>query len=124
MRAGAVTPATRGSVRRGGWGRGCALNEGRGCNPGDTRPTGRDQLVRLMALNEGRGCNPGDTEERPALAAALTERSMRAGAVTPATPPVMPWTSTVRVPLNEGRGCNPGDTSAHLTSSGMSSGAQ
>ena len=59
MRAGAVTPATPGS-RLKMEDLGHSLNEGRGCNPGDT------------AVSDG--------EQHPAA-----PRSMRAGAVTPAT---------------------------------------
>ena len=41
-------------------GRGKALNEGRGANPGDTlsKPT---TMLLATTLNEGRGANPGDT---------------------------------------------------------------
>ena len=38
-----------------------SLNEGRGSNPGDTRPRWRRTLERHTSLNEGRGSNPGDT---------------------------------------------------------------
>ena len=36
-------------------------------------------------LNEGRGCNPGDTGYAETVTAPAGDRSMRAGAVTPAT---------------------------------------
>ena len=59
MRAGAVTPATLGRSHR------------------DHTP--------VVALNEGRGCNPGDTGRGTVTPRQRRQRSMRAGAVTPAT---------------------------------------
>ncbi len=56
-----------------------ALNEGRGVNPGDTRPDGGAQ-GRPGALNEGRGVNPGDTRRRVDPGAHRLERSTKAGA--------------------------------------------
>ena len=108
MRAGAVTPATPGN-------RECCrrshrtLNEGRGCNPGDT---GRNyqHLPGGRPLNEGRGCNPGDTRCGWYRTVPDQERSMRAGAVTPATHAAPGHGPYRRPTLNEGRGCNPGDT--------------
>ena len=60
------------------------LNEGRGVNPGDTRPA-RQAGPSLATLNEGRGVNPGDTRAPQ-------------------------WIAGPPEPLNEGRGVNPGDT--------------
>ena len=69
-----------------------ALNEGRGINPGDTRPSGGKFNVRCSdSLNEGRGINPGDTRSEPRRLTLLSDR-----------------------PLNEGRGINPGDTGQNL----------
>ena len=84
MRAGAVTPATLAdsgrSVYDSGW---------RSMRAGAVTPATHDPVPhaqpQLGTLNEGRGCNPGDTGGEQHM---LTrhQRSMRAGAVTPATP--------------------------------------
>ena len=84
MRAGAVTPATR-RIRHGRTIAGHALNEGRGCNPGDTGGGGGTRGPSI-----GRSMRAGAvTPATPAEAAEqlyYDGRSMRAGAVTPATP--------------------------------------
>ena len=61
------------------------LNEGRGLDPGNTRPRG-PASTRPAPLNEGRGLDPGNTPSS-------TRSSPRSG------------------PLNEGRGLDPGNTS-------------
>ena len=68
----------------------CALNEGRGVNPGDTSTATAPSPGPRRSLNEGRGVNPGDTH-RPRDRPARTDSTA----------------------LNEGRGVNPGDTLAH-----------
>ena len=70
---------------RGGTVGGRALNEGRGANPGDTRPPPAAQ-PRQDALNEGRGANPGDTRQVGGWEGLHESRSTKAGARTPATP--------------------------------------
>ena len=147
-KAGASTPATPGASR---WRRSgsTSLNEGRGLNPGDTIAVGdvfcpmfvaqrrpgpqprrhstslRSGRSTSTPLNEGRGLNPGDTDRIHPVGELAQERSTKAGASTPATPPE----STTRrvllaIALNEGRGLNPGDTLSSLLRLQCSSPAQ
>ena len=61
--------------------RAASLNEGRGVNPGDTRPPRASRRRRRGgSLNEGRGVNPGDTAERPEEHVEDRLRSTKAGA--------------------------------------------
>ena len=82
-KAGARTPATQVVPEQPAERLG-PLNEGRGANPGDTRPGGWRPAC-AATLNEGRGANPGDT-------------------------PTLRSRTAVTRSLNEGRGANPGDT--------------
>ena len=67
-KAGAETPATPSRILR----TGCTisfqpLNEGRGRDPGDTRPSALiagSVTPDVASLNEGRGRDPGDTANR------------------------------------------------------------
>ena len=86
------------------------LNEGRGANPGDTRPaSGTDEYLHRAQRRPGREPrrHVGGHAPRP-----LREdlRSTKAGARTPATPAHPRPAATAAAPLNEGRGANPGDT--------------
>ena len=56
---------------------GSPLNEGRGVNPGDPRPSSRSSGWARAALNEGRGVNPGDpltTTVFPSMASGVAQR--------------------------------------------------
>ena len=64
----------------------------------------------LVARSMRAGAVTPATQPSDDLVELLRTRSMRAGAVTPATPIACTAHETAPTPLNEGRGCNPGDT--------------
>ena len=99
------------------------LNEGRGANPGDTRRA-RPGPAGAPALNEGRGANPGDTRSARRGGIDDVRRSTKAGARTPATPPIGAVGAAGARSLNEGRGANPGDTRSARKSAAPTHAAQ
>ena len=132
-KAGASTPATRrlGSYPSSGP---PALNEGRGINPGDTRPqagqnvhspgrstkagastpaTRRRRMAPqhgLCPLNEGRGINPGDTTPTHGSSTWALPAQRRPGHQPRRHRVLCGERNAMRASLNEGRGINPGDT--------------
>ena len=134
-KAGALTPATLprppapASTLR-------SLNKGRGSHPGDTRqndalpicfrcaqqrpglsprrhyPDHLAQAQRTQRSTKAGALTPA-TPDLDAGAARVRVRSTKAGALTPATRGSRPCTGSGAGPLNKGRGSHPGDTQTH-----------
>ena len=107
-KAGARTPATPCSAS--GWaGRFPTLNEGRGSNPSDT--CGASVTYRTGPPAQRRpGLEPQRHPPETAYLPRFFARSTKAGARTPATPPIVQRRCESSRSLNEGRGSNPSDT--------------
>ena len=94
-----------------------ALNEGRGANPGDTRPP-PPRRPAPTTLNEGRGANPGDTPPIRTMVMQPSGAQRRPGREPRRHPLALTAHSPCPVALNEGRGANPGDTLVHAMVAG------
>ena len=110
-KAGARTPATPPRSGRAATSR-ISLNEGRGANPGDT-PRRCASAASPRSAQRRPGREPRRHRFDPQDLHGGVERSTKAGARTPATPPFRHSTSGCPMTLNEGRGANPGDTRQH-----------
>ena len=85
----------------------CTLNEGGGSHPRNATDGPSTATSSSSTLNEGGGSHPRNAVAGWDVDDDVGDRSMKAGALTPATPPPGSGASPGTTPLNEGGGSHP-----------------